>query len=88
MSKAPGFDGTQPCASLPPDMFFPETPAETLKIKPTLKKICAECKFQEPCLRYALEHAVSGVWAGTLERERRTMRRRAGIIAKPVVVKI
>jgi WhiB family redox-sensing transcriptional regulator len=88
VSKAPGFDGTQPCASLPPDMFFPETPAETVRIKPTLKKICASCRFQEPCLQYALENAVTGVWAGTLERERRAMRRKLNITAKPVVVKI
>jgi len=88
MSKAPGFDGSQPCASMSGDLFFPETSAETIKVKPKLVEICKSCKFQAPCLQYALEHAVTGVWAGTLERERRTMRRRLKIVAKPVVVKI
>ncbi len=40
MAKAPGFDGTQPCATVNGDMFFPETGSETIELKPVLTKIC------------------------------------------------
>ncbi len=85
MVKAPSFDGTQPCATMNGDMFFPETGPETIEIKPILKKICDGCQFQTPCLQYALENAVQGFWAGTVERERRLMRRRLKIAVKPLV---
>lgn len=88
MCKAPGFDGTQPCASLSGDMFFPDSAAETTKIRPQLNKICNSCQFQAPCLQYSLEHSVSGVWAGTIENERRAMRRRLNIVPKTVTIKI
>ena len=85
MAKAPGFDGTQPCAAVNGDMFFPETGAETIELRPVLNKICNSCQFQTPCLQYALENAVQGFWAGTVERERRLMRRRLKIAVKPLV---
>jgi len=85
MVKAPGFDGTQPCATVNGDMFFPETGPETIEIKPILKKICDSCQFQTPCLQYALENYVQGFWAGTVETDRRAIRRRLRIAAKPLV---
>ncbi len=66
-------------------MFFPETGSETIELKPVLTKICNSCQFQTPCLQYALENYVQGFWAGTVETDRRAIRRRLRIEAKPLV---
>ena len=74
---APFFDGTQLCAQVDPEVFFPEkggSPAAA-------KKLCATCEFQVPCLDYAMTHriagiSIEGIWGGTTRRERD--RRRLG----------
>lgn len=38
---------------------------------------CGRCPTRGPCLAYALEEDVEGVWAGTSKRQRRVMRREA-----------
>lgn len=42
------------------------------------KKVCATCPVRVECLEWALAHENHGVWGGTSERERRTIRRRRG----------
>jgi WhiB family redox-sensing transcriptional regulator len=40
-------------------------------------EICGGCKVTEDCLEYALEsNQRSGIWGGTTEKERRSLRRR------------
>jgi WhiB family redox-sensing transcriptional regulator len=40
------------------------------------KRVCRACPVQAPCLTWALDHGVAtGVWGGTTEDERRTIRR-------------
>jgi len=73
--KAPFFDGTQPCAQTDPEIFFPESAGDALRVKPIIKKICGECDFQTACLKYALDTNPLGIWGGTLESERRHMRK-------------
>jgi WhiB family redox-sensing transcriptional regulator len=79
----PEFDGSQPCRQVDPELFFPEsgTPIESRMAK----DMCSSCKFQAPCLRYALAFQVAGIWGGTTEGERRRIRRQAGIVAVPLV---
>jgi WhiB family redox-sensing transcriptional regulator len=40
------------------------------------KRICAACQVREQCLTHALEFHEPGIWGGTTEGERRTIRRR------------
>lgn len=67
------------CLHADPDLFFP-----IASIGPALdqiekaKRICAACPVRRPCLAWALDHgAVSGIWGGTSEAERRAIRRAA-----------
>jgi hypothetical protein len=83
LTTAPSFDGTQVCVKLDPEVFFPELPE-----KPTAqdkvdfklavfsaKQKCGVCLFVDPCLEYALQNDVWGVWGATTERERSAIRR-------------
>lgn len=80
MSQAPHFDGTQPCSSMDPELFFPEgSSSAVVKAKKELAPICNSCKFQDPCLTYALHNDVQGIWAGTTDSERKLIRRKSGI---------
>jgi Transcription factor WhiB len=75
--KAPFFDGTQPCAQTDPELFFPDSAGDALRIKSVIKRICGSCDFKTECLEYALETRPFGIWGGTLESERKRMRRYA-----------
>ena len=79
--KAPSFDGTQPCAQTDPELFFPDTAGASVKGKQIVKRICAQCEFQTPCLEYALENDVFGTWGGMLESERRAIKRRRRMVS-------
>lgn len=37
--------------------------------------VCRRCPVRRPCLDYAVEHGLLGVWGGTNEGERRRLRR-------------
>ena len=77
---APAFDGTQPCASVDPELFFPEGPSNVhLSAKRAITPICGSCEFSAPCLDYALKNDVQGLWAGTTEPDRKAIRRKKGI---------
>lgn len=72
---APYFDGTQVCAQVDPELFYPEKGGSTRDAK----KVCAGCEFLNPCRRYAITtyingHPILGVWGGTSERDRRALR--------------
>jgi hypothetical protein len=76
--KAPHFDGSQPCASVGGDLWFPEDSMiyKTNDIY-TAKRICAECHFRRPCLSYAVTFPgrLEGVWGGTTPKERKEIRK-------------
>jgi len=41
------------------------------------RRICASCPVRQPCLDYAISHAItSGIWGGLTERDRRALRAR------------
>jgi len=49
------------------------------------RAICGRCPVTGECLAFALENNCIGVWAGTSDRQRRMLRRRARPNAGPVV---
>jgi WhiB family redox-sensing transcriptional regulator len=58
------------CREVDNELFF----AEDQGGMNLARKVCALCTVQTPCLSYALERRVDGVWAGTSARERQAMR--------------
>jgi WhiB family redox-sensing transcriptional regulator len=67
------------CRDEDPELFFPigNTGPAILQIEEA-KAVCRRCKVIEPCLKWALETGQdSGVWGGTIEDERRAIKRRA-----------
>lgn len=75
-TDAPFFDGSQVCAQVDPELFFPENAIEALHNIKLVRPICTACAFRNPCLAYALKHKEIGIWGGTTEREREKLKRR------------
>lgn len=76
-------DGSQVCAQVDPDVFFPE------KGQPTgpARNLCLgdgtqerpRCPFIVDCIHWAVHNERAGVWGGTTWEERRDLRRALGI---------
>lgn len=88
MVKFPDYDGTQLCVGLPMDFFYNEPEHMSLsstarkdlrEVRRQVKALCYQCKFQTDCLEWALHHERYGLWGGTLEDERSTIRKNRGI---------
>jgi predicted RecB family nuclease len=45
----------------------------------TAKQICASCPLTFQCLEYALKNVEIGIWGGTTESQRESLRKRKGI---------
>ncbi len=65
------------CRDTDPDLFFPVgTTGPAIEQIETAKAVCRSCDVQRACLEYALvTNQDSGIWGGTSEEERRTLRR-------------
>jgi len=65
------------CVGTDPDMFFPlGGSGAPLAQAEAAKRVCGQCGVQTLCLQYALEtNQTTGVWGGTNEDERRSLRR-------------
>lgn len=65
------------CRDVDPDLFFPVgTTGMALEQIDAAKEVCNGCPVREACLDFALAtNQDSGVWGGTAEDERRTIRR-------------
>jgi len=63
------------CRGVDPDLFFPQTP-EGVRVA---KERCAACSLIYECLAWGLHHEEYGIWGGTTGRDRKRMRRAAGI---------
>lgn len=61
------------CRDLPSAVFFPEKGQNATQAR----AVCDGCLVRSECLDYALEVDAVGVWAGTSDRERRALDRRA-----------
>lgn len=75
-TKAPNFDGTQPCKDFDLELFFPESRVEELETVKLLKPVCNQCKFSAPCLEWAVTNKELGFWAGTTTDQRRSIIRK------------
>jgi WhiB family transcriptional regulator, redox-sensing transcriptional regulator len=67
------------CLHADPDLFFPVgTAGPALDQIDEAKRVCRACPVRKRCLAWALDlGAVSGIWGGSTEDERRAMRRAA-----------
>ena len=64
------------CAGYPNSLFFPVSEAEESLVE-RAKAICFVCPVTEECLHYAFEtNQKAGIWGGTSERERKSLRRK------------
>lgn len=70
MGDADWFNDAE-CKGTDPDMFFP-TQGETPE--PEALAACDRCPVTTQCLQWALAHKEPGIWGGTTDRQRRTMR--------------
>ena len=72
------------CRDTDPDLFFPVgTTGHALTQIARAKEVCGECPVHVECLEFALEtNQDSGIWGGTSEEERRTMRRAQVALSK------
>ena len=73
--RAPEFDGTQPCATIGGDLWFPD-PGSWTDFNKKAKDLCFTCEFRKPCLEYALSFpsSMEGIWGGTTAKERKKIR--------------
>ena len=71
-------NGTPPCATTDPEIFFPERGAGGIGEYGivTAKRLCRSCDYQSACLTWAIEHDETGIWGGTTEKERRPLKRK------------
>ena len=68
------------CAQTDPEAFFPEKGGSTREAK----KVCIGCDVRGECLEYALANDERfGIWGGLSERERRKLKKRAGLSGPP-----
>lgn len=65
------------CIDADPWLFFPPAGGNNLAVEREAKAVCLSCTERTDCLSWALENDVWGIWGGTTDRERRTMRRKA-----------
>jgi WhiB family redox-sensing transcriptional regulator len=75
------------CRDTDPDLFFPVgTTGYALVQIDRAKQVCGECPVNPDCLQYALDtNQDSGIWGGTSEEERRSIRRRQTARTKQAV---
>lgn len=65
------------CSGYPNTLFFPATDAADEAAVDRAKSVCDVCPVTNDCLEYALEtNQRSGIWGGTSEKERKSLRRR------------
>lgn len=81
--SAPLFDGTQACAGVDIEVFFPSPGGHVSALIEGAKDICRSCHFLHPCRDYAVwaqgvpGRWVDGVWGGTTAGQRAHIRRTA-----------
>lgn len=69
--------GQAKCLGSDPALFFPSgSTGDPLEQAEAAKLVCLGCDVRPPCLQFALEtNQDTGVWGGTTEDERRSVRR-------------
>lgn len=72
MNETPAWMEYGACVGGKTDTFFPAEGQNATQAK----RVCATCPVREPCLEYALSKREFGIWGGTTEEERITLRRK------------
>jgi hypothetical protein len=87
--RYPEFDGSQPCASVGTDLFYPTNGnAVTRELRRQIHNICSTCHFQAQCLEWGIRHEADGIWGGLLPVQRADLRRQMGLRLEPVPVTV
>jgi len=73
-NQLPDFRARAACATSDPELFFPH-PGQR-RVIGEAKKVCGDCPMVDRCLTWALKHGEAGIWGGTTDTERRTLRRK------------
>jgi WhiB family redox-sensing transcriptional regulator len=73
------------CAEVGFDHFFPpfQQSMKSPELRP-IKELCDSCPVIQKCLMYALHVEVHGIWGGTINRERKELRKQLGIQSRSV----
>lgn len=82
----PRFTGTEPCVQVGTEHYFTHDDKPAYENLRTIKSLCNQCHSKDPCLEYALSVNVQGIWGGTVEKERREIRRERSISPIPITV--
>lgn len=73
---AAGWRNRAACLGYPNSLFFPTPESPEASVQRAIE-VCQICPVSEDCLQYALEtNQRSGIWGGTTEDQRRTLRRK------------
>jgi WhiB family redox-sensing transcriptional regulator len=65
------------CSGYHNSLFFPSSDGPDEPSVEKAKSICAGCPVIDDCIEYALEtNQRSGIWGGTSEKERKSLRRK------------
>ena len=71
-----GWKDQAACGGYPNAVFFPGSDAPSRAVE-RARAVCAVCVVAASCLEYAFEtNQRSGIWAGTTEDERKSLRRK------------
>jgi WhiB family redox-sensing transcriptional regulator len=90
-------EGDPPCSQADPNAFHPEeleTGASRVVSRYYdeygAKTICKSCPYMMQCLKYAIDNNEMGIWGGTNEMERKSIKRaiRSGATASQIEVRI
>lgn len=80
----PRFTGEEPCAQVGHEWFFTAGDGTSYKDLPAVVAVCESCPMREPCLEYALNVNMRGIWGGTTEADRKRIRKARNIIPLPI----
>jgi len=75
------FEDTPLCSEVDPELFFPQESevggiiySKYVNVT-AAKQICDACPLKLQCLEYAMSSNEIGIWGGTTEHQRRSLRR-------------
>jgi WhiB family redox-sensing transcriptional regulator len=76
------FEETPNCASVDPELFFPQEsepyPGKIISKYIDIaaaKRVCSDCPLKLQCLEYGLKNAEIGIWGGLTESQRESLRK-------------
>ena len=72
------------CAGSDSEAFFTQPNSSTYPEIKMLKRVCGGCAVKTECLDYALKNNVLGYWGNTTEIQRKRLRNKLDIIARPL----